>query len=324
MSTTLLFLVPIGVLAVVWSLCFVGCILPTSGLPTPYSNIILQETSLVAYWPLSDLKTSTTAQDLSGNGHTGNYTIPPGYPTNNPQSTPLVPNPPVLNLQQGSIVPGDGFVSGSKNLPFSVDFEGGYVSIPWSTQNSPKLTNFTLEAWVNPHWTEAQSGPFWVVFGAITGNAGFALSVGPTNHWEITIGNGMTTTTVDTMVQVDLGTTTYVAVTFQSTGPTTGMLSLWIDPDSDTSAPPSPAWPTSPNPPPTTYVPVDPTQPVTFFIGAGDNEDAQTLRTQSMGAGAPLYPFLGQIQSVALYSSALQPTDLALHFSDGASSDTDT
>jgi hypothetical protein len=324
MSTTLFFLVPVGMAAVVWSLCFVGC---PDAVPvlTPYSDNILSESSLVAYWPLSDLKGSATAQDLSGHGHTGTYTIPPAYPTNNPQSTPVVPNPPVVNLQQGSIVPGDGFVQGiSKNLPFSVDFEGGYISIPWSTQNSPTLTSFTLEAWVKPNWTQSQSGFFWVIFGAITGTTGFALSIGTTNHWEITVGNGQTTTTIDTMVQVTLGSTTYVAVTFQSTGANTGMLSLWINPDSDTSAPPPPAWPTAANPPPTTYFPVDPTQPVTFFIGAGDSEDAQTLRTTPMGPGAPLYPFLGQIQSVALYQTALGSTDLESHFQSGASSDTDT
>ena len=54
MSTTLFFLVPIGMLAVVWSVCFVGCVFQTGGLEPPYSNAILEESSLVAYWPLSD------------------------------------------------------------------------------------------------------------------------------------------------------------------------------------------------------------------------------------------------------------------------------
>jgi hypothetical protein len=110
------------------------------------------------------------------------------------------------------------------------------------------------------------------------------------------------------------GTLTYVAVTFESA---TQVLSLWINPDSDTSAAPTAAWP----PDPTTvtpYVAIDPTQPVTFFIGAGDNQDAQTPRTQAGGAGPPLHPFQGLIQSVALYNTALDPTDLASHFADGA------
>jgi hypothetical protein len=90
MSTTLFFLVPIGMLAVVWTFCFVGVCFPTSGISQAYSNTILQETSLVAYWPLSDLPNSQppagapplpppppnsafvgTAQDLTGKNHNG-------------------------------------------------------------------------------------------------------------------------------------------------------------------------------------------------------------------------------------------------------------
>ena len=48
MSTTLFFLLPIGMLAVVWSVCFVGCVFQTGGLEQPYSNNILAEASLVA------------------------------------------------------------------------------------------------------------------------------------------------------------------------------------------------------------------------------------------------------------------------------------
>ena len=59
MSTTLFFLIPIGLLAVAWSFCFVGCFLDSSGFAIPYSNIILAETGLVAYWPL------TTTTDLA-------------------------------------------------------------------------------------------------------------------------------------------------------------------------------------------------------------------------------------------------------------------
>ena len=172
MSTTLFFLVPIGMLAVVWSVCFVGCVLQTGGLEAPYSNNILAEKSLVAYWPLSDFPNSPppagapalppppqgstglgTAQDLSGNNHNGSYINPPIYQSGTTFLTTMG-NPPVdlsptLNLHQASIVPGDAFASGSKNLPACVDFEGGYVSIPWAA-NSPALTDFTLEAWINP------------------------------------------------------------------------------------------------------------------------------------------------------------------------------
>jgi len=342
MSTTLFFLVPIGMLAVVWSLCFVGVCLQTSGLAQPYSNTILAEPSLVAYWPLSDFPNSQLpagapalppppqgstsagiALDISGKNHNGSYIIPPIYQSGTTFLT-TTGNPPVdlnptLNLHQASIVPGDAFAEGSKNLPACVDFEGGYVSIPWAANSQP-LTDFTLEAWVQPKWKV--TGFTWVVFAArTTVGTGFVLYINQQNQWELAVGNGTAPMAVTTMVQAAVnGGLTYVAVTFNST---TQVLSLWIDPQSgsDSSNPPPPtaAWPPPPPPVTTTpYVAIDPTQPVTFFIGAGDNQNAQTPRTQAGGAGAPLLPFQGLIQSVALYDTALDPGDLATHFSNGA------
>jgi hypothetical protein len=342
MSTTLFFLVPIGMLAVVWSLCFVGCFLQTSGLAQPYSNTILAEPSLVAYWPLSDLPNSPppagapalppppqgstsvgTAQDLSGKNHNGSYINPPIYQSGTTFLTTMG-NPPVdlkptLNLHLASIVPGDAFAAGSKNLPACVDFEGGYVSIPWAP-NSPPLTDFTLEAWIKPKWNV--TGFNWIIFSARTNNnTGFVIHIDEQNQWQFGIGNGAAITAVNTMVPAAVdGSLTYVAVTFESA---TQVLSLWINPASESSdgntpaPPPTPAWPPSPATT-TPYVAIDPTQPVTFFIGAGGNQNAQTPRTQDGGPGVPLLPFQGLIQSVALYNTALDPTDLASHFQNGA------
>jgi hypothetical protein len=313
MSATLFFLVPIGMLAVVWSLCFVGACFQTSGIPGPgYSGVVLGEPSLLAYWPLNDLLTVLDAQgqtsiagDLSGNHHDGTYTIPPAYPTMPASSKPIAQP----SLARGaSIVPGD--TQSTKN-PFaaSADFDGGFVSIPWSTQNSPPLPEFTLEAWIKPKWTG--TGFSWVVFGGVTNTTGFGVYINPNNLWEFTIGNGTALTTVTSSVQVDLTTATYVAVTCDQTG----TLTLWINPvsqsDTPNPPPPTPAQ-TFPN---TGYVAADPTQPVTFFIGAGAPQEA--LRTQPGGAGAPLFPFQGLIQSVALYSSVLDATDLQTHFTNG-------
>jgi Concanavalin A-like lectin/glucanases superfamily len=342
MSTTLFFLVPIGMLAVVWSVCFVGCVFHTGGLEAPYSNNILQEESLVAYWPLSDFPNAQlpagapalppppqgstsvgVAQDLSGNNHNGTYLNPPIYQSGTTFLTTMG-NPPVdlnptLNLHQASIVPGDAFAEGAKNLAACVDFEGGYVSIPWAA-NSPPLTDFTLEAWVQPRWTV--TGFNWVVFAARTKDGtGFTIYINQQNQWQFDIGNGTAIAPVNTMVPAAVNNSlTYVAVTFESA---TQVLSLWINPASEGSdgntpaPPPTPAWPPSPATT-TTYVAIDPTQPVTFFIGAGDNQNAQTPRTQDRGPGAPLVPFQGLIQSVALYNTALDPTDLASHFENGA------
>jgi hypothetical protein len=343
MSTTLFFLVPIGMLAVVWTFCFVGVCFPTSGISQAYSNTILQETSLVAYWPLSDLPNSQpptgapalpppppnsafvgTAQDLTGKNHNGTYIIPPRYISGTTFLTtpgnPPVDNKPTLNLQQTSILPGDAFKPGSKNVPFCADFEGGYVSIPWAA-GSPSLAEFTFEAWVQPKWNSAVFN--WDVFSARTNiGTGFVIhiaAINGQNHWVLNIGNGTQLAVFDTNVEAAVdGSLTYVAVTFASTNGTTGTLSLWLNPDSDdTSTPPTANFTQT-----VTYAAIDQATPVTFFIGAGDNEDAQTPRTQDFGAGPPLVPFQGLIQSVALYNTALQPTDLASHFADGAASDT--
>jgi hypothetical protein len=343
MSTTLFFLVPIGMLAVVWSLCFVGVCLPTTGLPsTPYSNTILNETSLIAYWPMSDLPNSQppegapplpppppnsafagTARDFKSN-HNGTYINPPRYISGTTFLTtpgnPPVDLKPTLNLQQTSIVLGDALTTGSKNTPFCVDFEGGYVSIPWAA-GSPSLAEFTFEAWIKPKWNSTVFN--WDVFSARTNiGTGFVIhiaAINGQNHWVLNIGDGTKLQVFDTNVQAAVdGSLTYVAVTFASTNGTMGTLSLWINPASDdTSTPPTADFTVQ-----TTYMAIDQTVPVTFFIGAGDNEDAQTPRTQDGGAGAPLVPFQGLIQSVALYNTALKPTDLASHFEDGATSDT--
>jgi hypothetical protein len=316
MSTALFFSLPIGMLAVVWSLYFVGCSLPVSGLRDPYSDLILGEagTGLLAYWPLNDLLgTSKTpgqvgqARDLSGNHRIGNYTNPPAYPSGIqaiPKSKVL--NPPTL-ARGTSIVVGDAG-SSTNALPASTDFEGGVVNIPWSTESWPPLNEFTIEAWIQPKWSG--SGFIWVVFSAATDTAGFALFIDDTNQWGVTFGNGMmlTTATPPTNVTIDPSSTTptYVALTFKG-----GIFSLWVNPGSDTSTPPPANWTSDP----ASYVAADPTQLLQCFIGAGANN--QPPRAQDGGTGSPLFPFQGLVQSVAVYQTALGGDEVLKHFQAG-------
>jgi len=335
MSTTLYFLIPISMLAVAWSLCFVGCFLQTSGLASPYSDAILTDPNLkpilVAYWPLNDLigpqlneqtnkagPTAFQAQDLSGNGHVGTYVIPFAYPP----PTPALPSAQITNpsLQRGAtIVAGDA--GSTKNpLAASADFGGGFVSIPWSSQNSPQLDQFTFEGWVQPKWTG--SGARRVVFGALgPGDAtGFVIFIDENNQWQIVVGTGAGNMPLQTMIPIDptSTTSTYVAVTCdQNTN-----VSLWINPagqgDTDnTPPPPPPTWP--PAPMATGYTATPPSQLATIFIGTGQNE-VTTVRTQDGGAGAPLFPFQGLIQSIALYDAALDAATLQSHFLLGSGS----
>jgi hypothetical protein len=329
MNTTLFFLVPVGMLAVAWSLCFVGCVLQTHGEAQPYSDTIIasaSENGLVAYWPLSDLiGTSSTFGTLNMvgqtavagdifDGHSGNYTIPPAYPsftaalgTSDPLNTSFV-------TRKASIVPGDAG-STENSLPASVDFQGGFVNIPWSTQNpqtTPTLSEFTLEAWfaLDP----AGSGFARALFAAIIpgDTAGFALLIDGNGDWLVFLGNAAGGTPISTGVQATPG---YVALTFNKSSQA---LALWNNPESDTPALPTPVWPnaSSPSPAGLSYVAADPSQLTQVFIGAGATDEA--LRTMGGVMGAPLFPFMGQIQSVALYSMALDANTLQDHFINGS------
>lgn len=318
MSIALFFLVLISTLAIVWSACFVGCWLNTHGQgePTAYSDDIVDDPNLVAYWPLGDLLGTLTkgqksgAGDLSGNNHVGNYLVPPDYPSGVQFSKAIVGS---TLTRKTTIVAGD---AGSTKNPFpaSVDFEGGFVSIPWNTPTSTPadLTDFTLEAFILPNVQGADlTGMFrWAVFSALGNNfTGFVIFLDENHNGNATVGDGAAFQPVNPAVPADLtpGKATYLAVTFESTSKT---LSVWIDPSSDTSAPPTANFTTTAF----NYVAVDQNQQVTFFIGAGDNNDAQNPRTQDGGPGAPLVPFQGQLQSIALYKIALSATELQSHF----------
>jgi len=250
-----------------------------------------------------------TAADLSGQGHIGSYLLPPPYPATPPAGSAPIPGVPILSLQQGSIVPGDvsnSDITDKNPNAASADFEGGYVSIPWSTQKPPQLDQFTLEAWIQPHWT-IPPGFLWVVFSAFINNTGFRVLINDQNQLEVVIGNGTANPPTPTLgVAIDPTDVTYIAVTCDLSGQVTLFAQGQLQ---DTPATPQMF-------PGTGYVPVIPTQQVTYFIGAGEND--QPLRTQSGVDGPPEFPFQGQIQSVALYGTALGPDDLKSHFSSGA------
>ncbi|HZR62684.1 MAG TPA: hypothetical protein VFA80_17200 [Xanthobacteraceae bacterium] len=311
MSATLLFLLPIGLVAVVWSLCFVGACFPTSGLPgssTPYSDLVLNESGILAYWPLSEPQGATQAKDITGNGHDGTYTIPPDYAATPVNSRPL--NPPAANLGQGSIVPGDTGSAKNPN-PASVDFEGGYVSIPWNTatSTSPDLPQFTLEAWIAPGWSDSKflAAVFGAASPAASPNSNFVVFINEQNQLQVTIGNGSMLTVIppNPTVTIDPSVPTYIAVSGDSSS---GTIILFANAQDGSAM--------SQTIQATGFVGIDKTQLATFFIAAGDNTD--TLRSAPKGAGAPQFPFQGQIQSVALYGAALNTNQMQGHFSNGS------
>jgi Concanavalin A-like lectin/glucanases superfamily len=310
MSITLFFLIPIGMLAVVWALCFVGCTFPTIGYANPYTQVILGETDLVAYWPLNDT-TEATAVDLTGHGHNGTYTDPPAYPafTAGGDTSTAIPNP-ALALQQPSIVKGDVAISESDDgginyTPASADFDGYYVSIPWSTQPPVDLTTFTFEAWVQPGWSTSDPPATYLLFDTRTPDfTGFAVYIGNNNNWGVIIGNGAGFTQTDSGQPVVFGFPSYVAVTCDASK----TVNVWINPLAVTASPTKQIENSG-------YAPVDQSAALAFFIGAG--VPFVPPRTTDNGTGSPLFPFIGNIQDVALYDGVLSNTDIQSHYMTG-------
>jgi Concanavalin A-like lectin/glucanases superfamily len=301
MSASLLLLISIGVAAVVWSACFVGCL---SEPPPPisdyylYQNTVTSTPGLVAFWPLDDTS-GTVAVDLAANHFNGTYTTGPDVPTYNAAQQSDA-SPGTFALNQTNIVAGDT-ANGNPATPNPcVYFDGGYVSVPWQPSLGP--VQFTLEAWVVPNWTlaDAQANPsFRAVIDSASDAAGmftgFALYASPDNLWTATIGIGSqnataTTGNNQTIVQ---GSLYFLVVTYDGS-----TLTLWVNPV-DTTQPPDGSVAAS------GYASVGP--PIPLYIGTG-RPDLPT----------PLFPFNGSIQDVAVYKVVLDGKTIETHYLNGS------
>jgi hypothetical protein len=300
MSATLFVLLPLGMIALVWSLCFVGC----------YHNVELsdfyqyQETvkntsGLVAFWPLDD-PTGTIAVDLGPNQLNGTYTIGPDVPTyNSAQQSDASPG--TFTLGQPNIVAGDT-VGNNANAPNPCTyFDGGFVNIPG--QAAFASPQFTVEAWVKPNWTlaDAQNDPSYRVVVATASaqpspDTGFALYASPDNLWTAGVGQGGTQEAVATTGNnhpIVQGSLYFLVVTYDGSN-----LTLWVNP-ADTTQPPD-GLDTSAS----GYMPAPSSIP--FFIGQGRPDLA-----------TPLFPFNGWIQDVAFYNVVLDGKTIETHYASG-------
>ena len=309
MSTTLFILVPVGVLMIAWSLCFVGCGLPDTGTATPfyqYQNTVTGTPGLVAFWPLDEIS-GTTADDIGPNQFDGTYTTGPNVPTYNAaDQSDAAPGTYALN--QPNIVAGDSSGNTESTLNKCPIFNGGYVNVPWNAALGPASApyQFTIEAWVMPNWTldDAQTNPSYRAIVAhnvhLPSNSpptfqGFLLCASPENLWTVAICDGSqqqfaTTGNNQTIVQ---GSLYFLVVTYDGTK---NQLTLWINP-ADTTQPPDAQLSTG-------YVPVS--SPIPLYIGIGGT----FLPT-------PLIPFNGQIQDVAFYNAVLDGKTIETHYMNG-------
>jgi hypothetical protein len=298
-------------LAIVSLLGFVGCVLQTGGLPVPvftdYTAVtVLGNPNVVAFWPLNDAANSAQAVELKA-GNNGNYITATSNPTQFPDppvANVSAPAPGALSWGQPGIVAGDCIGGDQNNRTPCINVNGGYISVPHKAAFNPP-TSFTVEAWVRVDWNETDPVKFPPAFRVVvdsrdvSGNStmGFALFATPDNHWAVAIGSGAAGLTILTGEKVSLpvgnpamNVTSYVAATYDGASKT---LTLFVD-----------GIRSSPAMSPVDYV-ANTTAPL--FIGTGS--PWEPLRPQPpnvpVDQTAPLAPFFGEMQDVAVYNVAL-------------------
>jgi concanavalin A-like lectin/glucanase superfamily protein len=290
MSASLFVLIPPALLVIVLLLCFVGCNFQGHGIDpfSEYSTVtILPSTGLAAYWPLGEPAGSTTAVDTKG-GHNGSYLsrVFPDDPANSSAAAPGT-----FSLGNIGIVPGDTVPphDDPDARTTCLQTNGGYVSVPFDAAFIPtKAEGFTLEAWVHVEWSAADTAAFRVVmstFGTTGGGQGFALLTTPDNHWAALVGNGAGLTQA-TGAALVFETTNHLVATYDGSD-----LILYVN--GEQSSPTTPA----------DYHPVTANA---LYIGAGRPDLPD-----------PRFPFVGEIQCVALYKGALTLDDVIKHYHNG-------
>jgi len=299
-SASLIVLIPVVLLGVVTTVCFVGCVLNRQGTgvgpggPTAlYQGAVITNANLVAYWPLNDTQQDLpTAHDLSNHKFDGTYTFGPTGPSS-------------FMIQQAGIVPGD--LTDALRNPCA-SFNGGFVQVPFHQELN--ASSFTLECWVKPNWTGAdpqdQRAAVVSAFGDErpnpTDNAGYGIVATQDNFWSAQIGLGtkfLGATSKDA-IMLDGVATYYLAMTFDGSSLT---LFVGIVGGALTSTPPvSPA-------PGEKFVSESPGMTATSLFIAMGRPDLPT---------SGLFPFNGLIQDVAYYSPALGVADVQNHFTLGS------
>ena len=335
MSASLIVLIPVILLGIVGLFCFVGCILPEYEVVPPYTEYtgrtVLLEPAVIAYWPLKEAKDTDPAVELIS-GNDGSYIDSSTTPSLYPWPAYSVPNPPgpdvlsadapgAIAFAQPGIVKGDAVQPA--NVPAVVTpcvvVNGGYVDVPFNVKFIPP-TSFTVEAWVRVDWNaDATHAHRFVLdsrdFSPCTGFGLFARAEDDqpgVYSWTGIIGNGGTGgagfTTVGiadpaiTLSGGSGGSTYYLALTYDGPSQTLILYVNGAQLAKVTSA---------------VYVP-NSTQPL--WIGAGAPYVPRRPQPADVVA-SPLFPFVGAMQDVAIYSAALASDVILKHFHNGNGTD---
>jgi len=280
MNDTLIVAAPLLIAAVVLAVRFVGCSLDETGtgVPAPYSTVVLPTAHLVSFWRLNETSGTKAADSSDGNNgkyqNTGGVTLGAvGLANTDTDNT-------ATKFDGGTGSPSTG---------------GGYVSVPFASNINP--AKFTVEALVDPSAIDASDYHAVVSSRSIDpitlDTAGYILYLHGAD-FEAWIGNGTTAwpSAVVNAGAVANGGPYYLAMTYDGT-----TLKLYVNPaDAEPDLTAEEFAQTA-----ATYTPTTQNE---LRIGAGANEET-----------VPLYNFPGVIQDVAIYDDALDFTTIQSHFS---------
>lgn len=290
---TLYVVIPFALLAIVSSLCFVGCTFDASGLGNPgflrYSDLtVLADVRLSAYWRLNETS-GTTAVNAKAPGTADGQYLSQVFPADPPLNSAAAPG--TFLLGQPGLVQGDRIPPHDSASPREpcIAVNGGYVSVDWNAAIAPtEAEGFTLEAWVHVGWTDADTiadRSVMISVESTGGYKGFGIIATKDHIWQAFVGNGVDLTFANGGTLV-FDTDNHVIATYAG-----GNLILYVN--GSQSSPTTPA----------TYVPQTAGR---LFIGAGGPHLPE-----------PKIPFVGKMQCVAIYKGALSLEDIIKHFHNG-------
>jgi len=296
-------LTPLVVLPIFLLFRFIGCDSVWSvDYVKSYDERVLGESSLVAYWKLGDKTSDVLAKDEKG-AHAGHYG----------QAAPTASQ----NGSQGATGEVKREQPGVHNptpTHTAVDFQGGYVAVPFATDFAAE--SFTIEAWVMSggpaEWLPGFSHVV-VASGENDGTTqrGFSLYAGYDANqqklfWSAALATG---TAVVALTGPEVQTQTPPVATYlvfrhragSANQPGEAILSVSVAGASTIVTPPLPV---------SGYTPP---ASANLYIGAS-SATPQPLPMPPPNIAPPVeFPYIGRIQDVAFYRTALGDSTLAEH-----------